>query len=293
MEIDTTSNKYFGVVCVIISAVIFGLIPLAAKYLYANGSNSVTLTFHRVLFSAPILFIFAWKKSKDSLKINLKQLKEIFILSLAYVSTPLLLLASYNYISTGTATTIHFIYPVLVLIVCALFFGEKINLVRGICTILCMLGLATFFTPGDSLTAVGLIISFLSGVTYAFYIILIAKSNLKGLNTYVVAFYLSLLGSIEVLIISLLTNTLTFNLTGGAWIVTVIFALATSGVATVLFQTGTKIIGPQRSSLLSTFEPLTSLIIGILIFNEELTILSGIGIVLILISVALLGIYDR
>ena len=293
MEMESTTSKYFGVVCVIISAIIFGLMPLGARYLYSNGSNSVTLTFHRVLFSAPILFIFAKRKSEDSLKINLGQLKEIFILSLAYVSTPLLLLASYNYISTGTATTIHFIYPVIVLIGCALFFDEKINLIRGICTILSMLGLATFFTPGDSLTAIGLIISFVSGVTYAFYIILIAKSNLKGLNTYVVAFYLSLLGSAEVLIISLLTNTLTFNLTKGAWIVTVIFALATSGVATVLFQTGTKVVGPQRSSLLSTFEPLTSVVVGILIFNEEMTILSGIGIVLVLASVALLGIYDR
>lgn len=292
LSANKRGKDYLGIVCVIVSAIIFGLMPLGAKYVYANGSNSITLTFHRVLFSTPVLFIFAKRKSKDPIKISISQLKDIFILSIGYISTPLLLLASYNYISTGTATTVHFIYPVLVLIGCAILFNEKINLVRGICTILCMLGLVTFYTPGDTVTGVGLAISFLSGITYAFYVIYIAKSKLKGLNTYLVAFYLSLIGSLEVLILALFTNTLTFDLSPGAWLVSIVFALATSGLATILFQTGTKIVGPQRSSLLSTFEPLTSVLVGVLIFGEKLTLVSAIGMVLILTSVVLLGIFD-
>lgn len=286
-------KKYLGYIYTILSAIIFGLMPLGAKIIYINGSNSITLAFHRFLFSIPVLYILARRRSSKSLRISKDKLKKLFILSIGYISTPILLLSSYNFISSGTATTIHFIYPVLVLLGCALFYKEKINFIRGFSCLLCMLGLLTFYTPGDDFAVLGLIIAFMSGITYSFYIIYFAKSDLEGLDTYTIAFYLALIGSIELFFISIATNSLTFNLTGVAWLLTLLLAIVTSAIGTILFQKGTILIGPQKSSLLSTFEPLTSVIIGFIVFNEELSILSMIGIVFILISVVLLGIYDR
>lgn len=291
--LEVKMKKYQGYIYTILSAIIFGLMPLAAKIIYQNGSNSITLTFHRLLFSAPVLYFLARSRSPKSLRISKNQLSKLILLSLGYVSTPLLLLSSYNFISSGTATTIHFVYPVLVLLSCAIFFKEKITFVRGLSTLLCMLGLLTFYTPGDDFAVLGLFISFMSGITYAFYIIYFSKSDLKNIDTFTVAFYLSLIGSIELLLISVATNTLTFNLTGTAWLLSIFFAIATSGLATILFQNGTMLIGPQKSSLLSTFEPLTSVIVGMLVFHETLGISSIIGIFLILTSVVLLGFYDR
>lgn len=203
------------------------------------------------------------------------------------------MLSSYNYISSGTATTIHFIYPVLVLWGCALLYKEKINFIKGLSCLLCLIGLITFYTPGDDSATFGFVLSFLSGITYAFYIISFAKSNLEGMDPFTISFYLSLIGSVELFLISIVTNSLTFDLTISAWILSILLAIFTSAIGTILFQKGTILIGPQKSSLLSTFEPLTSVIVGVIVFKETLGIASIVGIILILISVVLLGIYDR
>ena len=285
-------KKYYGYICIIVSAIIFGLMPLGAKIIYKNGGNSITLAFHRFLFSTPFLYFLARRKSVESLRISKDKLKRIVILSIGYVSTPMLLLSSYNFISSGTATTIHFIYPVLVLLGCAIFYKEKINFIRGLSCLLCILGLLTFYTPGDDFVALGLIIAFMSGITYAFYVIYFAKSDFKGLGTFTISFYLTLIGSIELFLISIVTNTLTFSLTGFGWILSILLAIVTSAIGTILFQKGTILIGPQNASLLSTFEPVTSVVMGAIVFNEKLGLSSLIGITFILISVVLLGIYD-
>ncbi|MBC8587537.1 DMT family transporter [Paratissierella segnis] len=286
-------KKYQGYIYTILSAIIFGLMPLGAKLIYNNGSNSITLVFHRFLFSAPFLYFLAKSKSKESLRISRDKFKKIFFLSIGYISTPVLLLSSYNYISSGTATTIHFIYPVLVLLGCAIFYKEKINFAKGLSCLLCMIGLLTFYTPGDDSAFLGFVLSFMSGITYAFYIIRFAKSNLEGMDPFTISFYLSLIGSVELLLISIVTNTLTFDLTPIAWVLTILLAVFTSAIGTILFQKGTILIGPQKSSLLSTFEPLTSVIVGVFVFKETLGASSVVGIILILISVVLLSIYDR
>jgi drug/metabolite transporter (DMT)-like permease len=285
-------KKYYGYMYTIVSAIIFGLMPLGAKIIYRNGSNSITLAFHRFLFSTPFLYFLAKRKSGESLKVGKDQLRKLVILSVGYISTPMLLLSSYNFISSGTATTIHFIYPVLVLLGCAIFYKEKINFIRGLSCFLCILGSLTFYTSGDSFVALGFIISFTSGITYAFYVIYFAKSDFKGLEAFTIAFYLSLIGSIELFLISIVTDTLTFSLTGFGWILSIFLAITTSAIGTILFQKGTILIGPQKASLLSTFEPLTSVVMGAIVLNEKLGLSSLIGIIFILISVVLLGIYD-
>lgn len=291
--LEVKVNKYKGFICVIISAIIFGLMPLAAKIIYENGSNALTLTFHRFLFSIPILYILAKKNSNCSMNINKNDLKKITTLSIGYVSTPMLLFTSYYFISSGTATTIHFVYPILVLLFCAIYYKEKISLIKGICCVLCMIGLLFFYTPGNSISFLGIVLAFVSGISYAFYILYLAKSGLFTINTYKVGLYLSIVGSIELLFITVITNTLTFNLNAYAWLLSILFGMITSVAGVMLFQIGTNLIGPQKSSLLSTFEPLTSVVIGIIFFNEQINFYSIFGISCVIISVILLAIFDK
>ena len=68
----------------------------------------------------------------------------------------------------------------------------------------------------------------------------------------------------------------------------VILALVVSVIAVLLFQHGVLITGGLKASLLSTFEPLTSLFVGMFVFKELLTVRILIGIVLVIVSVILL-----
>ena len=103
-----------GYLSVILSALIFGLMPLMAKFIYNDGVNPVTLVFLRNLISVPMLAILALS-TKASIKAELKALPQISIIAvMGCCITPLLLFISYTHIPSGTATVFHFIYPAVV-----------------------------------------------------------------------------------------------------------------------------------------------------------------------------------
>jgi drug/metabolite transporter (DMT)-like permease len=280
-----------GFVLVILSAVLFGSMPLFAKNIYINGGNAVLLTLMRSLISLPALFLLMRHEEAKCL-ISPKSFKQIVILSLGFVSTPVLLLSSYHFISSGMAMTIHFVYPVFVLIGCFVFFNDKPNRVKILSVILCTLGIFLFYTPGQTGNATGMLLAFSSGITYAFYIIYLDKSGLSSIKPFTLGFYLALVSSVELGIFTALTNSFS-NLTVMGWVLSISFALVMTIGATISFQVGVKEIGSQRASILSTFEPITSIVIGVFIFSESFGVKTAIGVFVILTAVVLLTVFDR
>ena len=116
-----------GFSLVILSAVLFGTMPFFAKQIYGMGGNSLTLCFHRFCLSIPFLYLIVRYKYKISLKITGREFRKILVLSLCCAGTPLLLFQSYRYIPSGIATTIHFVYPILVLLGCVVFYRERLT----------------------------------------------------------------------------------------------------------------------------------------------------------------------
>lgn len=287
-------KKYYrGFILTMVSAVIFGSSPLAAKIIYEGGCNPISLVLYRNLLPIPLLFMMAHKNEKAEIGIKKSEFKKITILAIfGSVLTATFLFSSYNYISTGTATTIHFIYPVMVFIASIIFLKEPVTIKKLICIILCAIGIALFYTPGEGFSKMGLILALISGITYSIYIIYLDESGLDYMDRFKLNFYMCLISSILLLAFTLATNTLTFSLTPKAWFITLLFSLSLNIFAVIPFQIGVSLISPQRASIISTFEPITSIIIGILILNEPFSLKILTGCVLILLSVILLTIFD-
>jgi len=118
-------NRTKGILLTIFSASSFGFIPLFAKIAYANGFNPYTFTLFRSLFASIGLFIFL-KIRKINYTVEKEQYITLFKASLIGFSLVILTLSSsYNYMSTGLATTIHFIYPVAVMVGSIFFYFCK------------------------------------------------------------------------------------------------------------------------------------------------------------------------
>lgn len=287
------STKSKGILAVILSGAIFGSMPLMAKFVYEAGGNAVSLTFYRFLLILPFLYILLKQNNNETLKITKQEFKKILLVStLGYGSTPLLLYSSYNYIPSGMATTIHFIYPVFVILGCILFFKEKTNMIKIIAVTLCILGVFMFYKGDGSINFTGIFLSFASSITFAFYTVYIDKSGLKKMNTVKLIFYLCMMASVMILLFSIATNTFVINIKPAGWLFTIILSLSV-GLGAVLFQIGIKTVGPQSTSILSTFEPITSVIIGVLILNESFGIKTVLGSGLILIAVILISVFDK
>ena len=281
-------RSHLGVFYVILSAILFGTMPLLTRIAYAHGSNAYTAAFGRFFFGSIMLGLICFVSPGCSIKIKKEQFLALLKLSVPYALMPILLYASYTYIDSGMATTLHFTYPVAVMLILAIFFRSRPDAKQIICAILCVGGMALLYTPNGQVRVGGIILAVASGIIYAVYIVLLGKSTVKGLHSLVLAFWISLLSMAEIGIIALFSKNLVFSLDAAGWTAEFGLALFATVFALVLFQKGVILCGEVKASLFSTFEPLTGIVIGVVVFHEGLTAKELTGITGILAAAVLL-----
>lgn len=276
---DTTK----GIACGILAAFIFGFTPILAKLSYSEGSNFMSLAFYRNLLAIPILFIFLKYKNID-LRINKQEFKKLALeASFGPTLTALTLYWSYDYISVGMSTTIHYIYPVLVTAICILVYKEKVSRDKIVALVLSTLGVSLFFEGNFSLT--GVILALSSAVFFTAYMIYLDKSGLNTMYPFKITFYLAIIASFYLFIAGMLSKNLVFSMTPKGWMYTALVAFFVSFLANTFIPIGVKYVGPTVTSIVGMFEPITSVILGILILKEPITLRNTMACVLILAGV--------
>lgn len=277
-----------GYVFTITAGILFGLTPLLAKTIYASGSNAMTLALARMVSGAIIFFFLHRICEKGSILLSWNTLKKTLVCALAYVVTPILVYSAYNYMDSGLVTTIHFIYPVLVLLGTVWFFHAKLTVQKLCCCILCFLGVMCFYDPGGESSLRGIVMVLVSAVAYAFYTIYLNESELLSLPLFQLSFWLCIFSAAVLVPVVLLSGQLALPQTSFGWWILALYGCAMA-TALITFQKGNIHIGAQRAAVLSVFEPLTSVIVGILVFQEKLTIRILAGFLCVLLSVCLLN----
>ena len=287
------AQKVFrGYVYSILSAVIYGLMPLMATHIYADGVNAMTLVFLRNFLALPSLALLAYIESK-TLKIKIKPFFSISILSfLGCTITPILLFSSYSYIPSGTATVFHFIYPTLVVIVGLIFLKRKIAKATLISIVLCFVGIVMFYNPQDSFHFGGAGLALMSGVTFAIYVVLLSKFESLENMGFLFSFYVALWSSIITFVLCVSTNSLLLPQSFNGWLLCALFALLVTTGAVVLFQKGAFIIGGEKTAILSTLEPITGVVVGIWLLEEKCEFNIVLGSVLVLAASVIITISD-
>ena len=281
-----------GYLFVIASAVIFGCMPLMTKRMYADGMNSMSVVLLRNFLSLPLLGILGWKQT-GSLKIRKEALPTIMLLALLGCSaTPLLLFSSYQYISSGTATVFHFVYPAMVILLGMIFLKRKSTWHQLLCVVICVAGIALFYDTAQKLDLTGSVIALLSGVTYAGYILMLSVFRFKELSGFKLNFFVASGASLILLVVCLVGKMITLPTSVMGWVCAFALAMAVNGGAVVLFQQGTFLIGGERASILSTFEPITGVVVGILAFQETVGPGMLVGTVLVILASILIAVFD-
>lgn len=281
-----------GYIFAIFSAVIYGLMPLMAKYIYADGVNAMTLVFLRNFLALPVLAVLAFYQQK-TLKVPVKSLGgTAFLAAFGCCITPVLLFSAYHYIPSGTVTTIHFVYPAAVVLLGILFLKKKAQLGTVLSLILCVGGICLFYKPGANFHWGGAGIALLSGVTFAIYVVMLPVLRHKEVSGFLFTFYVALCSAVMMAITCLITGQLALPQSLVGWGLCTLFALGVTCGAVVLFQQGTFCIGPEKASILSTFEPITSVVVGVAFMGEMIGFRDYVGIALVLAASILIAIFD-
>ena len=272
-----------GYIYTALSAIIFGLMPLLTKIIIARGATSLTIAFFRVFYVTIVLF-FVLKIKKIDLHLEKRDwLSIIFTSVFGSGLTIIILNESYNHVDTGIATSLHFLYPLFVAILCCFFYGEKIKKKQIISLSFALVGIICFMSKGNG-SLFGYFLAIASGLTYAFYLVKMDKTGLVKMNALKLSFYLALFTTIEIFTINLFMQEVVFKMDAIAYGLLLVLALSSSFLATVLLQKGVLLLGSTRASFICLLEPVTSMIVGILFLGEALTLNKGLGGLAIIIS---------
>ena len=284
-----SKNAIIGYPAGIITGITYGLNPLFAVPLMNNGAAIESILFFRYSFAVVLLGAFLIL-TKQSFRINARQAGVLLALGLLYTSSSIFLFEAYNYIASGLATTLIFLYPVLVAIIMvflrvvpswpvwlsiAATFGGVIIMTQG--------------SGGDSLNPIGIALSLGSALVYALFIVIINRSKaIAQISNTLLTFYSLMVGAIVFFgKISFSHTPISAGITtSGDWLNLLGLALLPTIVSTATLAIATRNIGATKASVLGVFEPITAILVGTLMFGEPLTtnILLGIGIAIVAVT---------
>lgn len=277
-----------GIAYAIISSATFGLIPLFSVAAMNGGQSPFSVLFYRFFFST-ILFGLFIRAKRVSFRVSFKQFAELFILGgLCYGGTALFLILSYGYIPTGIATTINFLYPVMVALIMFVIYREKPTLGIALAIVLSLLGVAFMaWSRGGALSTRGVIYAFITIVAYGFYIVGLNKSSLRGMNGNTVTFYVLLIATVLFFLVAQLFGGIPTIATARVALNLVSLAVVATIISNLTLVLAVKEIGSTTTSVLGSMEPLTALAVGVFWFGEQLTFWQTVGVVLVVASVSM------
>ena len=265
------------------SAVIYGVSPTLMKITFAYGGNGLLSTFYTGLFALPVLWLWT-RLSRHSLRLDRQTAGRLAILALSTGVTAILLYSSYAYIPVGMSTTLHYIYPVAAAFYLACFYRERLQWWNVVSLILAVGGIvcvsASQLRGGNVL---GVCMAVASGLTWAFYIVYVEKSGLTLLPPEVLNFYTGLSNA-------LFAAVMCFLLQGGVglytepliWLLVLFNGILHRVAANAMFHVGVRFTSALTASIISTFEPVVSVLVSAFLLREGLSALQTLGLFLVL-----------
>lgn len=284
-------NKFKGFLYGIVASSTFGLLPLFTLPVMGEGLTTFSILSYRMLF-ASILVAVLMLIGRVSFATNLKELRWFAVLGFLYYGSAALLFQAYGGMASGLATTLHFMYPVSVTIIMALVYKQRPSVVTICAIVLSLVGVALLClressTGVSSLLSVFLVL--LSGVCYAVYLVLVSTvKRINQQNSQKLTFYVLMFSGAFFMLSTLQGGGLQIIPSASAGINLLLMATLPTLLSNLALVRSVKNIGSTLTSVLGAMEPLTAIIVGILVFDESLRGLMIVGIILILVSVSLI-----
>ena len=273
-----------------VAAITYGTNPLFSLPLYEYGMSTGSILFYRYVFAVVLLGIIL-KVRGESLAIKKKEVLPLFVLGILFAMSSWLLYKSFLYMDAGIACTILFVYPVMVALIMTLFFKEKASWLTYGCICLTMVGIAMLYDGGQAaVSRTGLILVVLSSLCYAIYIVGVNRSVLKDMPAGKMTFWSILFGLLVFVVgTGFFTGLQAIPPTLSGWGSVLGSAIFPTVISIMFINISIKNIGATFAAILGALEPVTALVIGVSVFDEQLTARVVIGAALILIAVSLVA----
>lgn len=272
-----------------LAAASYGMNPLFALPLYSDGMDPYSVLFFRYLFAIPILGIMLKARGR-TFAVSRHDILPLVVMGLLLAMSSLSLFLSYNYMEAGIASTMLFVYPIMVAVIMAIFFREHITAQTASCIFVALVGIALLYkgSDGATLDATGVMWVMVSALSYALYIVGVNRPRLKGIATLKLTFYALVFGFSIFIVCTDFGRALTFPSAWYKWGNLVALALFPTAISFLCTTQAIQYIGSTPTAILGALEPLTAVFFGVTVFGEALTPRLMFGIVMIIAAVSAL-----
>ena len=277
-------SRLVGMMLVALSAAGFGTLPLFGRYAYADGMDALTILFFRFSLAASLMLALLILR-REHLPRGAALLRLIGMGALGYVGQAFAYLTALKYASAGLVALLLYLYPVFVALLAALVLHEPLTGVKGLALGLALVGTALTVGPAGG-QALGALLAVAAAAIYSVYIIVgtHVMKHVSAVQSSAVIFAAAGVTSGVLMVV----NGPRLPATGAGWTAITSIVLIATVLPVVAFLSGLERIGPTNAAMLSTLEPVVTVLLATWWLNETLKPVTWLGGGLILIAVLLL-----
>ena len=275
------SGRHKGVLCGICAAVCYGTNPFGALPLYEEGVNTSSVLFYRFCVGAILLGLLMVVRRRR-LSVAWCEAKVLLALGLLFSLSSITYYQSFRFMEAGIASTILFVYPVMVAVIMGVFYGERV----GVGTVLSILLSLVGGSSGAALSGGGMSLVVVSAVAYAVYIVVVNRSGVR-LSSDVLTFYVLLTCVCSLFLYSRVApgQHLMLPPSARSWFYALWLGLVPTVLSLVLMAVSVHVVGATPTAIMGALEPLTAVVIGVTVFGEELAVRQVVGLLSIVLAV--------
>ncbi len=269
-----------------LAAAAYGTNPAFAIPLYEQGMNPNSVLFFRYLFGIPLIALVMAARGVP-FRLSREEIGPTAILGILMAFSSLALFESYKYINSGIASTLLFVYPVMVAVMMIFFFHEKMRMSVVLCLVIMSVGLILLMKPQGEITLspFGCLLVMVSALTYALYIIFVNVSKvIKAIPTSKLLFYVLACGSAVYLAMIPLGNELTMPTKESGWLNLTALAVIPTLLSLTCTTKAIQLIGSTPTAILGALEPVSAVLLSVTVLGQSITPRDIAGGILIIIA---------
>lgn len=284
----------WGYIAGIISGITYGMNPLFGVPVLNKGLDVNSLLFYRYGVASVLMLVFM-VVTKKQIRVTWKQFGLMSILGILFTGCSISLFEAYNFIPSGIATSILYVYPIMVALIMMVFgqfpsWKTWLSIFAGVAGAV----LLSLKDEGGFIDWRGIVLVVVSGLCYSLFIVIVNLSKqVKAVPNLTLTFYCFLIGSVMLFALSGFGVHLNPVPEPIHWLNVLGLAILPTAVATITLAASSKAVGATKTSILGILEPLTAIFVGALYFKEPFTPNVAIGVALILFAILFMILTER
>lgn len=281
---DTMKLK--GYLLAALAAATYGTNPAFAVPLYDMGMTPTSVLLLRYWLGLPILLAMMLQRG-HTLTLSRGEIMPVVVLGVLMALSSLGLFESYAYMNAGVASTLLFMYPVLVAVMMSFFFHEKFRVTTGFCLVVMAAGLLMMVkTDGDaSVSMTGFLFVLLSSLTYALYLVMTnISTRIRTIPTLKLLFYQLMAGSVVFLIMLMAGQPFTLPSQAVGWVYLMALAILPTVISLWCTTVAIHIIGSTPTAIFGALEPVTAVLLSVLLLGQNMSANEMMGGMLIIVA---------